>query len=177
MTVPVNPTSFLTLGMAGLIVWRMYSRMRRLIGRQQLSVKRSRTTVCLLPLVVLMLAFVCRAEPHSELALLGGLAIGAVLGVFGLRHTKFEETPAGLFYTPNAHIGVGLSLLLAGRILYRFVQMGSMEQTAPASPHFVSSPITLAIVGTLAGYYVTYAVGLLRRHSNPNTAPHAGLGE
>ena len=173
MAVPLNPTSFLTLGMAGLIAWRMYSRMRRLIGRQQFSSKRGWLTVCLLPLIVVMLAFVSRAEPNTELALLGGLVAGTVLGIFGLRHTKFENTPAGLFYTPNAHIGIGLSLLLAGRILYRFVQMGSMAQTAPATPQFVNSPITLAIVGMLAGYYITYAVGLLRWHSKSESKPLA----
>jgi hypothetical protein len=159
--------------MAGLVAWRMYSRMRRLIGRQQLSVKRAWMTVCLFPLIVVILAFVSRAEPNTELALLGGLAVGTVLGTFGLRHTKFENTPAGLFYTPNAHIGIGLSLLLAGRILYRFVQMGSMVQTGPATPQFVNSPITLAIVGTLGGYYLTYAVGLLRWHSKNESKPLA----
>lgn len=115
--ISVSPSSILTVGLVALIGWRMYSRMRRLIGRQKWAPKRSWVTACLFPVLVLLLALAARDQPNSELALLGGILIGTALGVIGLRHTKFESTPAGRYYTPNAHIGIALSLLLAGRIL------------------------------------------------------------
>ena len=37
-----------------------------------------------------------------------------------LRLTKFKKSAAGYFYTPNAHIGIALSLLLVARLGYRF---------------------------------------------------------
>jgi hypothetical protein len=93
----------------------------------------------------------------------GGLVAGGVLAVYGLRLTRFERTAQGLFYTPNAYLGVTLSLLLVGRILYRLAEIYS-DGLAPAaaSADFASSPATLAIFGTLAGYYVAYSLGLLR---------------
>ena len=33
---------------------------------------------------------------------------------------------------------------------------------APGGAHFVRSPLTLAVLGTVAGYYAAYAAGLLR---------------
>ena len=38
----------------------------------------------------------------------------------------------------------------------------AMEAEAPSSEDFARSPLTLAIFGTLAGYYVAYAIGLIR---------------
>jgi hypothetical protein len=91
------------------------------------------------------------------------VAIGIGLAVYGLRVTRFESTPSGLYYTPSAHIGVALSLLVVARVAYRLFQ--SYAATAgftepPAS--LVRSPLTLLLVGTLAGYYAWYALGLLR---------------
>ncbi len=78
-------------------------------------------------------------------------------------------TPAGLFYTPNAHLGIALSLLLVLRLGYRFVmlQLGG-QGVDPQSMQLGSSPLTMAIFGTLAGYYVTYAIGLLRWRASVN---------
>jgi hypothetical protein len=92
-----------------------------------------------------------------------GLAIGSALGVYGLRKTSFESTSDGLFYTPNAHLGAALSLLFVARILYRMIEVTSIDPTMNRGvPDFARSPATLIIFGLLAGYFVTYAVGLLR---------------
>jgi hypothetical protein len=78
--------------------------------------------------------------------------------------TRCEKTPQGLFYTPNAHLGIALSLLLVGRIIYRFIQVYSATGSAGAAQqvNYTTTPLTLLIFGTLAGYYFTYAAGLLR---------------
>jgi hypothetical protein len=167
----VNTPSLVLLALVPLIVWRMYSRVRRMIGRQRLSRVRPWIPVCLFPMLVLLLAFLSRAHPIALAALAGGVAAGGVLAVYGLRLTRFERTAQGLFYTPNAYLGVALSLLLIGRVLYRLMQVYSGDVlTAAASSDFVRTPATLAIFGTLAGYYVAYAIGLLRwRHGASNT--------
>jgi hypothetical protein len=81
-----------------------------------------------------------------------------------LRLTCFEVTGEGMFYTPSAHLGVALSTLLVCRIAYRFLNGGGFPGAgsgAPPAPPALT-PLTLLLIGTLAGYYCTYAVGLLR---------------
>jgi hypothetical protein len=150
-------------GVALLVGWRMYRRVKRMIGRQRLSNVRPWMTVSLFPILLMFLLAGAIREPMAAVALVAGVAIGSALGVYGLRLTQFEVTPLGLFYTPNAHHGIGLSLLLFARIAYRAVEMylsGGMIREG--SMAIVRSPLTLVIVGTLAGYYIAYAAGLLR---------------
>ncbi|HET9470959.1 MAG TPA: hypothetical protein VFO24_07615, partial [Usitatibacter sp.] len=75
--------------------------------------------------------------------------------------TRFERTAEGFFYTPSAHIGIALSALLAVRIAWRLFEVGA-GAAAAGGPDFARSPLTLAVFGTLAGYYAAYAVGLIR---------------
>ncbi len=157
---PAAP-SVLVVGVTVLIAWRMYSRIRRLVGRQRLSRVRPWISVCLFPVLVFLLALVSLRHPYTLAVLMAGVVVGVALGSYGLRLTKFERTAEGLFYTPNAHIGIALSLLLAGRVLYRLGQLYFSPAASAAPVEFARSPITLAIFGTLAGYYVAYAVGLL----------------
>lgn len=156
------PASTLVLiALLPLIAWRMYSRFRRLVGRQRLSRIRPWITLTLFPLIVVLLAFAAWSHAEREATLVAGLAGGALLGVYGLRKTRFEPTPQGLFYTPNAHIGIALSLLFAGRIAWRLFEVyAAGPQQQP--PDFARSPLTLVVFGLLAGYYVAYAIGLVR---------------
>jgi len=151
--------------MIPLIAWRTYSRVKRNIGRQTLSKRRPWITICVFPLLIVLLAIGAYSHHRPALfaAMAGGILGGIVLGQYGLKHTKFEVTPQGLFYTPNAHIGIALSVLFIGRVVYRMFVLYSMNPYAPQSPNdFAASPLTLAIFGLLAGYYVTYAIGLVR---------------
>jgi hypothetical protein len=87
------------------------------------------------------------------------------LGVIGLRLTRCEVTGAGLFYTPSAYLGIALSTLLVCRIAYRFASGGFSDARAATSTPPALTPLTLLLVGTLAGYYCTYALGLLHWHA------------
>ncbi len=177
-----HPTTLLLpAGIAAFVVWRVYLRVKRMVARQRLSKVRPWLTIIFFSLFagVLMLGSVRR--PESALALVGGMLLGCALGWYGLRVTKFGQSPSGLFYTPNAHLGIALSLLLVGRVAYRAVQIYFVSGSVQAdSGNFVRSPLTLLILGTLAGYYVAYAVGLLhwkRRASRASSdAPPAEHG-
>jgi len=159
MAVPTTTLVFAAL--VPLIAWRLYSRVRRLIGRQRSRAWRHWTAAVLFPLMAVMLAFAAAARPLALAMLAGGLAAGAGLGAWGLRLTRFERTAEGCFYTPSAHIGIALSVLLAARIAWRLFEVGN-GAAAGGGPDFARSPLTLAVFGTLAGYYATYAVGLIR---------------
>ena len=159
----LNPTVVTLLVLAPLLVWRIYARFRRTVGRQRLSRVRPWITLIIFPMVVLLLASAAYGQFERLLWLAGGLVFGSLLGVYGLRQTRFESTPQGLFYTPEAHIGIALSLLFFGRILYRLIQLYALDSSVShAAPEFMQSSLTLAIFGVLAGYYIAYAVGLVR---------------
>jgi NhaP-type Na+/H+ or K+/H+ antiporter len=97
--------------------------------------------------------------PKMLLGMGGGILLGALLGFVGLRLTRFETTEQGHFYTPNTHIGVALSLLFVGRMLYRIWLVGGAVP-APGQPQLFQSPLTLFIFGLIAGYYLVYYIGL-----------------
>lgn len=161
-----SPATITFLVLLPLIAWRIYSRVRRLVGRQRLSAVRPWLTTIIFPVFIVFIGVLTLSHPERLVLLAAGVAFGIVLGNFGLRRTKFEPTPEGMFYTPNAHLGIALSLLLVGRIAYRFVEIfvlaPQLLQTPQRMDDFARSPSTLIIFGLLAGYYVTYAVGLLR---------------
>jgi hypothetical protein len=164
--VQIPPSAVTLIVLAPLIAWRGYARVRRNIGRQPLSSRRPWVTLALYPAITVLLISAAASQPARLEILALCLFLGAALGVFGLSKTMFESTPEGRFYTPNAHIGVALSVLFIGRILYRVIEMaGSHPGAHGAVPGFAQSPSTLAIFGLLAGYFTTYAIGLLRhRH-------------
>ena len=158
-----SPSTVTLLLLIPLVLWRLYSRFRRMVGRQRLSKVRPWITLTIFPLLIGLLALGAWSHPET-LALLAVAAVaGALLGRFGLGKTSFEATPAGLYYTPNAHLGIALSLLLVGRVVYRLLEIYAID---PSQPHrmgeFARSSLTLAVFGVLAGYYIAYAIGLLR---------------
>jgi len=159
-----HPSLLVSIILGAFILWRFYSRIRRMVVRQKLSKVRPWITVCVFP--ILLILFAAISIPHVlELAsLAGGAAVGTGLGLYGTRLTKFEKTPEGLYYTPSAHLGIALSALLIARVGYRYFQMSSdswppQPSVGPGNP---GSWITLLIFGMMAGYYFTYAVGLIR---------------
>jgi len=99
-----------------------------------------------------------------------GLAAGAALAYIGVKLTRFDAMPAGIFYTPNGYIGAALSALLLGRLAYRFVVLYPTLQAAQAGGDnpldaFQRSPFTLALLAIVIGYYLAYYAGLLIRSS------------
>ena len=163
MYTPADVQPYLAVAIAAFVAWRVYSRVRRLVGRQRFRPFRSWFQVCFFPVLVVLLLLGTFTHPLRSLSELAGVAVGIALGIYGLRLTRFEDTRDGHFYTPSAHIGIALSLLFIGRLGYKFFHgyLSTAGFTAPPS-EFVKSPLTLLIVGMLAGYYATYAFGLLR---------------
>lgn len=160
---PPSTSNLVLMLLLPLIVWRVYARFKRMVGRQRLSRIRPWITLAIFPTLVALLAYLSRHQPESLAWLAAGLAAGAVLARYGWNKTMFETTPRGLFYTPNAHLGIALSLLFVTRILYRFFEIYAIERPGSRdAADFVRSPLTLLVFGLLAGYYIAYAIGLAR---------------
>jgi hypothetical protein len=161
MPAPSLPTVGLLI-LVPLVAWRLYARFRRMVGRQRLSRVRPWITLTVFPALVVLLAGLSRERVDALAWLAGALVMGAVLARYGLARTVFEATPRGLYYTPHAPLGIALTVLFAGRILYRVYEVIS---AGPAAADFTRSPLTAAVFGLLAGYYVAYAIGLVRWRS------------
>ncbi len=161
MNNPSSPNVFLLIFLP-LFAWRIYRRSRRLIGRQRLSKVRPWITVAVYTLLIFLLCLAARVAPWALLWLLGGLGLGALLGVFGLSKTRFKRAPEGMFYTPHAHIGVGLTVLFFARMAWRLYRIYSIDPTAQPTPNDLAhNPLNMGVFGLWAGYYVTYAIGLI----------------
>jgi len=172
----MDPKLITPILIVALVALAMYRRVRRTIGRQRVSPARMQWRIGMLGLVGALFLLMSLRDMNLFGAMIAGLAGGAALAWFGLRHTKFETTPEGNFYTPHTYIGLVVSALLLGRIAYRFLAvypaMHAAAQT-DANPFaaYQRSPLTLAILGVLVGYYVAYYIGVLSKSRSLATTP------
>ena len=164
MTTPAG-----TLVFGGLIAWGIYRRVRRNIGRQPLRPTRIIISLVVLTLISVLLTFISLEFPKLLLGVGAGVALGVALGFVGLRLTKFETTDQGHFFTPNTHIGIALSVLLAARLLYRF-WVYSGAGPAPGQPQLFQSPLTMFVAGLNIGYYFVYRIGLYAHMHDQKTS-------
>lgn len=161
----MDPKLITPILIAALVVWAVVRRLRRTFGRQRVEPVRLMVRILILTLVggLIGASVVTRGGEMLE-AMAGGLACGAALAYVGLRHTRFEVTPEGRFYTPHTYIGLAVSLLFLGRLTYRFLSGGADAMFAAgsnASAVYQKSPLTVGIFAVLVGYYVLFYIGVL----------------
>ncbi|MET0290119.1 MAG: hypothetical protein ABW178_10880 [Pseudoxanthomonas sp.] len=143
---------------AAAIAFIYYRRIRRTFGRQPWQPKRAIARLMLLVLVAGLLAFAAYGLPGVAPGIALGALGGAALGGFSLRHTHAEWVDGKGRYTPNPWIGAGLTVLLLGRLAWRWADGGfSMGGGAPGSQ---ASPLTMGIATTLVMYSLVHVGGL-----------------
>jgi hypothetical protein len=158
---------FATILIVGIFAWGIYRRVRRNIGRQPLRPGRAKRSIVILSLISAVIVYASLQNINLLLGFGGGILLGVLLGFAGLKLTRFETTDAGHFYTPNTHIGVALSILFLGRMIYRMpVLLGA--PAAPEHPQAFQSPLTLFILGLTVGYYLVYQTGILIHNHDKN---------
>ena len=157
----VHPSTLTPVFVAAAIGLLYYRRIRRQFGRQPYQHKRALARTVLLSLVLCGLLVAAVALPHVGLAIVGGILLGALLGVAALRYTGIEASDGARWYTPNPWIGGALSLLLVGRLAWRWghgaLSQGGAQLAANASP------LTMGLMATLVAYYVVNGAGLAWR--------------
>jgi len=162
----MTPNVIAPLVIAPLIVWRLYARMRRNFGRQPIQPKRMWTRVAIFSVIALLVATQGLLDPRLAVGLTAGLVGGVALGIVALKLTRFEIDGRNDCYFPNPWIGMALTALFLGRLLYRFMVLYP-EMSHGAAGGFGAyqrSPLTMAILGLLLGYYIAYYAGLLIHH-------------
>ncbi len=148
-----------------LLIWRIYSRIKRHLGPQKSILWRHIVVVILYPLALTALCIHALQYTSSLISLALGILIGLALAIYSLRVTRFEYLNLNFFYTPSAHIGITLSLILTGRLLYRLYEVCGGGITPEELEGLSESPATLLILGTFFGYYLSYTIGILRKRS------------
>lgn len=171
MPAAVLPALTPYLATAG-IGWLYYRRIRRSFGRQSWQPRRTVARLVLVSLVALSLICAAVFLPHTGAGIAIGAVLGAVLGMFGLKHTHAQLIDGKRYYTPNPWIGGGLSLLLLGRLAWRWSQ-GALTG-GPAQAAQQASPLTLGIAATLIAYSLVYTSGLWLRMRELSPGPAAG---
>jgi hypothetical protein len=165
---------------AALVVWSIYRRLRRSFGKQRLRPVQMGIRIGLFLLIGgLLLPSVIHSSVYltSLESLLGGLLAGVALAVWGASRTRYLREQGQLFYVPHTYTGLAVSLLFLGRLVYRFVQVYSLQSAAQggaaaatatgtataggpnpglAAASMVSTPLTLGLFYVLLGYYVCY---------------------
>ena len=115
-----------------MIGWRIYARFRRLVGRQRLSQGSPLDYAGHFPgpLIVLLGVAAQLRIPNGS----GGLRVAwvwALCSVSLAEQDGFRSNEKGLFYTPNAHLGIALSLLFVARIVYRLSRCMPSSRRCP----------------------------------------------
>jgi len=190
----MNPQLITPVLIAVLVIWGIYRRARRFIGRQRLEPGRLRARVGVFALLGGFMLLVSARDTRMLFATLAGASCGAALGWLGLKYTRFETTPEGRFYTPHAYIGLVVLALFVGRVLYRMMILYygahgfapgapgaagpdafASVPYAPQNPYAnLRTPLTLGIFGTLVGYYISYYLGVLSKSRQPAIPGQAG---
>lgn len=154
--------------MVPLMAFAVYRRVRGNFGPQPIRRKRMIARMAIFVVLAALLSLTGLYNPMLLAGLAAGIAGGAALAVAGLRLTTFGQNERGAdVYIPNPWIGGALTVLLIGRLAWRFlVVMPQIQDPAMAAhaPPMGNSPLTLAVFGLMVGYYLVYYAGLLVHH-------------
>ena len=165
----MDPKIITPILFTALVVWAIVRRLRRSFGRQRVEPGRIWFRIIVFTLVGVLYVVTSLVSNTQALgAVVAGIVCGAALAYVGLRHTQFEVTPEGRFYTPHTYIGLAVTALFLGRLLYRFVYLSAGANAAAGANQnlalaYQRSPLTLGIFAVLVGYYVVFYAGVLAR--------------
>src|SRR5579862_10034265 len=91
----LSPSTVTLLVLIPLIIWRVYSRFRRMVGRQRLSRVRPWITLSIFPALIVLLCFAAHSHPERLWWLAGGLFLGLLLGGVGSKRVLLSpKTPS-----------------------------------------------------------------------------------
>ncbi|MES2739395.1 MAG: hypothetical protein V4754_00370 [Pseudomonadota bacterium] len=169
-------TTLALLVLMPLLVWRIYSRLKRMMGRTRSQLWRHWLMALLFPALLVWLGMASRGNVLAVSCLAGAAIAGAWAGVLGIKLTRFETTAKGYFYTPDSRLAMTVAMLFVARLLYRGLELYINSRTAAPqpAPAFMESPLSLMAVGLLSGYFAAYGWGLLRWHRRQRPLHGAG---
>ena len=97
---------------------------------------------------------------------LGGLAVGAVLGLIGFALTRWESSRGVVHFTPNRWLVLTVTIVVSARIVYGMWRVwaawqAGVQQIAAVAASGVA--MSMAAGAVVLGYYVIYWIAVRRR--------------
>ncbi|MBW7453632.1 hypothetical protein K0U00_06230 [Paenibacillus sepulcri] len=150
------------------IVYRIFLRVRRTFGWQQLNLGKVRIMTVILGVVGLLFFVEGAFDTVSLISNMIGIALGIALACCGAAKTRFERRDGNWRYRPSAWIGGTVTILFLGRLIYRIydmMQSGNLEQGLQLSDRLkdMGSSWTSGLMLIMFAYYVTCNIILLSR--------------
>ena len=160
----METTTLALLFLVPLLVWRIYSRLKKLVARQKSQLWRHRLVAFGVPALIVFLATTTKFEILPLSSLGAGVLAGGWLGVLGIKLTRFEQVGKDYYFTQHRYLGLAITMLFIARLLYRGMEiyLNTRLDVPVPPPPFGQSPLTMAAYGMVTGYYAAYAWGLLR---------------
>lgn len=155
-------TTLALIALVPLLVWRIYSRIKNQMTRQRSILSRHYTGLFVFVAMLLVPGSELGDRPFQLAALAAGAIAGIALGTYGLRRTRFEDTPEGYFFTPPARMGILIAMLLVARVIYLGIEIYMNQGSSRPNPRFTDSPITMVCLGIAAAYFATFSASLMR---------------
>jgi len=144
------------------LIWRIYQRLKTQMARQRSILSRHYTGLLVFCAMILIPGTELGDRPFQLAALAAGAIGGMALGSYGLRRTRFEETPEGYFFTPPQRMGVLVGMLLVARVIYLGIEIYMNQGSSTPNPRFTDSPATMFCLGFTAAYFATFSANLMR---------------
>jgi hypothetical protein len=103
-----------------------------------------------------------------------GLIAGVLLGMLGLRVTRWESTDRALYYTPNRWLVLLITIAVTTRLLFGLWRIWHAWRTTRHDGSWLASagiPGSMAVGALVLGYYLSYFVGVRWRIGNARSVP------
>ena len=155
-------TTLALIALVPVLVWRIYQRLKSQMVRQRSILSRHYTGLLVFGALLVVPATSLGENPLSLAALAAGAIAGIGLGNYGLRRTRFEDTPEGYFFTPPMRMGILVAMLLVARVIYLGIEIYMNQGSSRPNPRFSDSPVTMACLGLTAAYFATFSASLMR---------------
>ena len=155
-------TTLALIALVPFLVWRIYQRLKNQMVRQRSILSRHYTGLFVFVVMILIPASELGDRPFQLAALAAGAIGGIALGSYGLRRTRFEDTPEGYFFTPPSRMGILVAMLLVARVIYLGIEIYMNQGSNRPNPRFTDSPITMLCLGMTAAYFATFSAALMR---------------
>lgn len=97
---------------------------------------------------------------------MAGLASGGILAIAGLRLTRWELLPNGLFFTPNRWLVLTIMIAVTGRLMYGAWRAWEASRSFYDGAEWAAAagiPQSMAAGGLALGYYLVYWAGVRKR--------------
>jgi hypothetical protein len=104
--------------------------------------------------------------PNALTHTIAGFAAGCLLGLLGLTLSRWEPAPGSLHYTPNRWLVLGITIVVAARLVFGFWRSWKSWQIAPTYASWMAASGaagSLAAGALVLGYYLTFWLGVRQR--------------